>query len=506
MPRKNNQKRSDKQDERKKAPKRDGPEFPADKSASDHKEKELYLTQIGYLTDELERYQLKCDDLVRQKKDLLSQYSTLQQENREMLMHLETSQLKEEGEADELLQRLESERQAVGQERDALQLQHSQQTQELQDRVDKLIKENAALVERLASLEAFQKEKEKMMSSIESLEKQLASLEEEHKDDIHSLEMKALLEKKRLEREMESHAAAMAAEVQHLADQKVPETTRLVLQENVEVKARVRQLSEQAQVLMEENAALRDRKRQLSVDVENLEQMLSKTSRTSCVRKKVVEQLTEKCQQLQAEQKDCRQQLEQLQTEHTGVLAKMETLRQDQASLCHQCSKNRAEVSRLEAELQQERRRRSRMKSNMQEAAVTLRRALMEEPTKQDSQVDSVIQWKQLMQQMLVMFSRHGLASSTAESDKANELRTPDRAAPRTRTPDPDLSFQFQLARYGPGDLDFVPRPVLKHNSMLSRVEAGCRRKPSSQQTESSVKLTDSAVGSLTSKHSVTKL
>uniref|UniRef100_A0A3Q0S4X8 Cilia- and flagella-associated protein 157 n=1 Tax=Amphilophus citrinellus TaxID=61819 RepID=A0A3Q0S4X8_AMPCI len=382
MPRKNNQKRSDKQDERKKAPKRDGSEFPADKSASDHKEKELYLTQIGYLTDELERYQLKCDDLVRQKKDLLSQYSTLQQENREMLMHLETSQLKEEGEADELLQRLESERQAVGQERDALQLQHSQQRQELQDRVDKLIKENAALAERLASLEAFQKEKEKMMSSIESLEKQLASLEEEHKDDIHSLEMKALLEKKRLEREMESHAAAMAAEVQHLADQKVPETTRLVLQENVEVKARVRQLSEQAQVLMEENAALRDRKRQLSVDVENLEQMLSKTSRTSCVRKKVRERLQEGaifrfvwslCKPLDLQSNA----LPLSYTPSAQHCCLPCVFRQDQASLCHQCSKNRAEVSRLEAELQQERRRRSRMKSNMQEAAVTLRRALM---------------------------------------------------------------------------------------------------------------------------------
>ncbi len=40
-----------------------------------------------------------------------------------------------------------------------------------------------------------------------------------------------------------------------------------------------------------------------------------------------VEQLTEKCQQLQAELKDCRQELERLQTEHTGVQAEMEALR-----------------------------------------------------------------------------------------------------------------------------------------------------------------------------------
>lgn len=41
----------------------------------------------------------------------------------------------------------------------------------------------------------------------------------------------------------------------------------------------------------------------------------------------MVEQLTEKCQQLQVEQKDCRQRLEQLQTEHAGALGKMEALR-----------------------------------------------------------------------------------------------------------------------------------------------------------------------------------
>lgn len=90
---------------------------------------------------------------------------------------------------------------------------------------------------------------------------------------------------------MESHVASMAAEVQHLVDQKVPEATRLALQENTEVKAQFSQLSAQVQVLMGENSALRDRKSRLSVDVDILEQMLSKTSRKSCIREKVRESL-----------------------------------------------------------------------------------------------------------------------------------------------------------------------------------------------------------------------
>ncbi|KAF1389565.1 hypothetical protein PFLUV_G00074720 [Perca fluviatilis] len=506
MPKKKDKKSGDKQDEAKKTSKKESSETPAVKTGSDDKEKDLYLTQIRYLNEQLERYQPKCDQLERQKKDLNFQYSALEKEKKDIVEYLKRSLMKKEDEVDELTELLESQRQAADNDRDSLQLQHSLLRQELQDRIEELNAENTTLVTRLANLEEFQKQKEQLTSNMESLEKQLANQNEEHNAAIHSLEMKALLEKKRLEKEMESHVAAMAAEVQHLVDQKVPETTRLALQENSEVKAQISQLSEQTHVLMEENSALRERKSRLSVDVDILEQMLSETSRKSCIRKKVVEQLTEKCQQLQAELKDCKRELEQLQTKHTGVLAEMEALRQDRTSLSEQCSKNRAKVSGQEAELQQERKRRSRMKSIMQEAAITLRQALMDAPTDQGSEVDSVVRWKQLMEKLLVVLDRPTPTNTTAEKDQLDEQQTSDPAADREVTLNPALSFQFELARYRPGDLGLVPRPALKHK--LSRMGAAgsssthvpLHRKPSSQKTASSNNRTDSAVRNLFSK------
>lgn len=91
---------------------------------------------------------------------------------------------------------------------------------------------------------------------------------------------------------MESNVAAVAAEVQDLVNQKVPETTRLAIEENMEVNARLSQLSEQVLVLMGENSALRGRKSQLSVDVDVLEEMLREMSRQSCIRKKVGQRKT----------------------------------------------------------------------------------------------------------------------------------------------------------------------------------------------------------------------
>ncbi|XP_068576924.1 cilia- and flagella-associated protein 157-like [Cebidichthys violaceus] len=505
MPKKKEKKSDDmKRDEVKKTPKKESPSTPADKD----REKDLYLTQIRYLNEQLERYQLKCDQHERQKKDFSSQYSSLEKEKKDIVDFLKRSVLEKEAEADELTEQLESQRQAAGEEREALLLQLGQLRKELQGRIEGVNAGNRTLAARLASLEEFQKQKEQLTSNMESLEKQLVSQEEQHKAAIHNLEMKALLDKKRLEKEMESHVATMAAEVQHLVDQKVPETTRSALQENTEVKARIGQLSEQTLSLMGENSALRDRKIRLSVDVDILEQMLSETSRKSCVRKKVAEQLTEKCRQLQAELKDWKQELEQLQTKHTGVLAEMEALRRERASLSERCTKNRAQVSRLEAELQEERRRRSRMKSVMQKAAVALRQALMDAPTEQQEEGgDSAVQWKQLMEQLLVVLDRPTLTSSTAESDRLDELQTSGGGSLN-----PALSFQFELARYRPGDLGLVPRPALRHKPIACRTGAAgsssthvpLLRKPSSQKTAGSFNQ-GSAVRLLTSTNSFTK-
>uniref|UniRef100_A0A8C2WRL3 Cilia- and flagella-associated protein 157 n=1 Tax=Cyclopterus lumpus TaxID=8103 RepID=A0A8C2WRL3_CYCLU len=373
-------KKEKKQDDVKKAAKKENSPTAAGKSGSEDKEKHLYLIQMRYLNEQLERYQLECGQQERQKKELNSRYGALEKEKNDIVDFLKRSVLEKEAEAEELTERLESRRRAAGEDGAALRLQLRELREELRGRVEELHAENATLVARLAGLEEFQEQKEQLTSDLESLRKQLAGQEERHEAALHNLEMNALLEKKRLEEEMEGHVATMAAEVQHLVDQKVPATTRSALQENAEVKARIGQLSAQTLSLMGENSALQDCKNRLGVDVDLLEEMLRETSRKSCVRKKVAEQLTEKCRRLQAELEDGRRERERLQSEHSGVLAEVEALRSKfnrVSTRFRLFQKHISKVSRLEAELREERRRRSRMKSIMQEAAVALRQALM---------------------------------------------------------------------------------------------------------------------------------
>lgn len=93
------------------------------------------------------RYQLKSDELERQKKDLKAQYSTLEKEKKDIVEFLKRSVLEKEDEVDALTERLESQRQAAEKERDAVQLQQNRLRQELQGRIEELTKENATLGE-----------------------------------------------------------------------------------------------------------------------------------------------------------------------------------------------------------------------------------------------------------------------------------------------------------------------------------------------------------------------
>uniref|UniRef100_A0A3P9PPT0 Cilia- and flagella-associated protein 157 n=1 Tax=Poecilia reticulata TaxID=8081 RepID=A0A3P9PPT0_POERE len=485
----------------------------------DEKEKRLYLIQIGYLNEKLERFQMKCDELQKQNHILISQCV----DKKDITAYLKHSLSEKEGELAELRQQLEGERHTFVQEKRSLQLEHGQLRRELQARIDKLEEKNAALAEKLCDLEEFQRQKDELMSIGENLEKQLERQKEEHKDEIRNLEMKAQLEKRRLEEELEREVAAMSAQVQHLVEQKLPEATRSVLQENSELQSLLGRLSALSRSLQRENAALRERKKQLSVDTDVLEETLRRAARASCVRQKVrgrflqrragcpfgpqqccsavlqdVQQLTGELQRLQQDDRVKQQQLQRIQAEQAGLLADMEALRLDRAALSAEWSRSRSERNQLRVKLTEERRRRSRMKSVLQEAAKALRQALKQAPAEQH-EGDSAPQWRRLLQNLQEVLDRQTGSGSSAERLSASQ------ASPRAES----QSFQSQPSHHRTRDSCPVSRPGPKPGGALCRSgAASCscllplHRKPTIQKSSSSVNFSHSPVGFLTSKQS----
>nr|XP_061783391.1 cilia- and flagella-associated protein 157-like [Nerophis lumbriciformis] len=413
MPKKKEKKNGDGQDEdKKKTKKNQSQPLPVEEN---DKEKDLYLIQIRFLSEQLERYQLKCKEVTNEKKALMSQCSFLEKEKEDIVDFLKRSLLEKEDELDDTSERLRALRREADQGMDALRLQLARERQEVVERSDELAEQNVKLVARLTAVEEFERQKEQTMSKMVSLEKQLTNQEEAHAAAVHAVEMKALLEKRRwppqltspfprLDR-LVSQMEVQAVDLERMAESKLPETTRRTLRENQRVKVRYGVLSERAHDLAQENAALRDQKTKLAADVDVLEETIREMSRQTCVRKKVAEQLTSKCQQLQTQLKESSHDLEQLGSKHEKVRGQLEEVRDSHTIAIKQSSKNRALAARLEAELQQERERRSKM----QEAVAAVRHVVMEA-----HQNPEAVRWNQLMRKLLVILEGHAPSMSDA--------------------------------------------------------------------------------------------
>lgn len=95
---------------------------------------------------------------MRENEDLSSQCSALENEKKDIVDYLKRSLLEKEEEVDELTEHLESQRQAAIEERDALQLRHSQLRQDLHDQIQELTTKNETLGETCCNTLSVHKE------------------------------------------------------------------------------------------------------------------------------------------------------------------------------------------------------------------------------------------------------------------------------------------------------------------------------------------------------------
>ena len=94
-----------------------------------------------------DRCQLKCDDFEQQSKDYTSQYTSLEKDKNDIIEYLKHSLLEKEDEAEDLYLKLEAQGQAAEKDKEALQLEHAQKNQELQERIEELRGETKRLGE-----------------------------------------------------------------------------------------------------------------------------------------------------------------------------------------------------------------------------------------------------------------------------------------------------------------------------------------------------------------------
>ncbi|CAK6979097.1 golgin subfamily A member 6-like protein 2 [Scomber scombrus] len=403
----------------------------ADGSSSEENEKALYLKQIRYLDEQLERCQLKSIELEKQCESLLSQYDKLEKDKKDIIASMKHSEAAKQKALEEALERLESEQRVAEQDRRTLKMEHSRLMQQLQDQIDELISR------RMMQDLTFQVEKEQLMSDVEFLK-------EQHEAAMNHLKADAASERANIMVEMQKNAEIF-----------LQETIVEVLQKERDQHGRK---MEQLEFLLSENTALwnekdalRTRDKELYFEMDHVKTHLDMVAQESLKCKKELEQLKIKCQQRKVEQSDCRivQELHQC--------TNMKTLRQRLTSVSKQCRQNTARAGQLGAELQEERSRTRQLEAITQGAVVVLRRVLTE------AEKTPMTEWE--MQKLLEILESYVPQGSGSALDDTTE-ESGGQGPARAEIP------AFLLAKYSAAELGLVPCPRWNRRPKASRTDA----------------------------------
>ncbi|XP_050965935.1 cilia- and flagella-associated protein 157 [Labeo rohita] len=428
-------------------------------------DKNFYRAQIRDLEERLERYQQKCDELEVQEKDLHSKINNVEKEKKDIVLYLKRTLAQKEDELIDLAETLSRNQQAQEAERESFELQLSLLRHELQENKEKFTSENMALAGKLASLEEFSMQRENLMAERRSLEEQLQKQKEEHQAQIYNLEKKAVLDNDRLKKEMLQHVAAVAAEFRRVSDQKMPETTKRAMQENLSVTAQLQQLSDKTKELLRENDDLRAREKQFKIENAITEPLLHEITKKNIANQKVVYQLTEKCKQMQSEVEKCTKlkvEHQELLDSHSAICTELDALRKKHATVIEVLNQTKAEVMRQREELEEENTLRKELKRVLEEAAVALKEALREVPKEEDSELKITVRRNQMMQKLLaVLDSAAALGNGPALTEFVPEVTCSHDLKKPSDIKRPSELLQkstSRLSHFKTGDLGLVPR------------------------------------------------
>ncbi|XP_075324947.1 uncharacterized protein LOC142382710 [Odontesthes bonariensis] len=323
------------------------------------KEKSLLLVQIRYLEEQLESCQLTCDELEKQHEDLNQQYDALEKSENEKAEPLKRFVAAQEKRMEELLDQLEAEQHTFKHAKKALQLKHSKQKQELQEKFDKLYAKKTMQAGPLKKQERQLKHLKQQKSNLKWKKKQLAIKREEKK--VHLQSLRTAFDSKRENRSMKLQ--------EYMESCVIERASEILEKERAEHSEKLKQLQVALTVagtLREDIDELLASETEMQRSERDMEKEFIEKNKQRSSLKKQVEQLQMRFQQLVEERKD-------LHSQQQTSLAQIEFLSKHVGLSSEECRKKLANIRQLETELQKEENRCRKLEVVKHDAAIILR-------------------------------------------------------------------------------------------------------------------------------------
>ncbi|XP_074067209.1 cilia- and flagella-associated protein 157-like [Macrotis lagotis] len=435
--------------------------------------RESYHIQIRDLENRLDRYKKKWNELAQQEKTFQNEFDQLVQNKKEVVSFLKRTLNQRVDEITDLNEQLQGLQISKEIEKDVFEAQLAQVRHEFQETKDQLTMENIMLGGKLASLEEFQFQKTDLLAKFSLLEEQLKKQQDDYKSYIYHMEKKALTDKERLMKDIIHRINTVAAEFRKVATSQMAETTKRTIRENVMVALDLVKINSGNLKQTKENDELKESKVEMCKQLAFLEKNEKTMAKDSLTHIKVIQLLSEKCQQQQHAEIEVDQLQIILRKAETSVQQVQEDnkeLKDKIRDLRRQLNSQKAEGRRLAKELEKEKDNRQSLEVLLTKTTCHLQDLLKTQPEKTETgEVDLLFQLgrKEMLRQLLMMLNEALIVEPhipefvppPIKSPSLQSLLAMSEETSQQLEPTPLFQQLTNIQPYRPGDLGLVPRP-----------------------------------------------
>ncbi|XP_014869191.1 uncharacterized protein C9orf117 homolog [Poecilia latipinna] len=406
------------------------------------REKSLFLTQISFLDEQLERFQLQSDELKEQKKDIVLKSGALQKDTTDILEYLQHYLSVLEKDEEELKAKVERQLQGDQQKTESLEQLLSTERQELQDKLDQMGSDRNNQAARIEEQRLQLIEQERKIDMKKTLDKELVFLEQQHAAEINKMYM----EKREIIDEMKQN-------VMNSIRQRVKAMIQEETEQHQKLRANVESLSLQSLVLLWRRKSEHSRMERLCQTSIKIRVMIHKMTRKINILRKESVKLRRRCKLLTGH-------INELQSSRESLLGYKEAYRSCLASGSEECRQKAMAVALLLERLQRERSRRRDLEGDLKRAVSVLTAIAMDSEKIPGAQ-------PRLQHLLQLMVTRELQDAETAVlTGSSDQTAGPPRAegsGPEPASRDEEEEEEdalFLMAKLRPGDLYLVPGPT----------------------------------------------
>ncbi|KAM9823024.1 cilia- and flagella-associated protein 157 [Syngnathus typhle] len=228
----------------------------------------LYLKQIRYLEEQLEKCQTKCEELENQVQDLLYEQRVLRKDKADVTRYLKRSLDAKDKRVEMLMEQVESQQEAAERQKKCME-QLEATVQQLEARIQELNSEICAQVEKL----------EAQAGQLVALEEKLLKQKQDQEASVRHLKEEA-------ERDKTNMIAKTMRNMEVVFEDQMGKVLQQEREENSEKMLQLKNMLGENMTLWEEKDVMQKRELELYCEVSRLQEELVKKPRRKLIRRK----------------------------------------------------------------------------------------------------------------------------------------------------------------------------------------------------------------------------